>query len=91
MQQRAKITIIGMVQGVGFRYFTHKEANKLSLTGFVKNQYDGNVYCEVEGERGLIEEFIKIIRIGPPWAKISSVHVEWDKYKGDFTTFRVTY
>ena len=91
MQVRAKITVIGMVQGVGFRYFTQREARKLSLNGFVKNQYDGTVYCEVEGERGLIEEFIKILRVGPAWAKVSSVQVEWDNYKGDLTSYHVTH
>ena len=91
MQKRAKITVIGMVQGVGFRYFTQRAAKKLSLNGFVRNQYDGTVYCEVEGERGLIEEFIKILRVGPSWAKVSSVQVEWDSYKGDLTSFHVTH
>ena len=39
---RKHIIFKGRVQGVGFRYFCYTEANKMNLTGYVRNLYDGN-------------------------------------------------
>ena len=47
MERRA-ITVLGIVQGVGFRPFVHGLASRLGLGGFVKNQA-GRVLIEVEG------------------------------------------
>ena len=44
------ITVHGKVQNVGFRYFTNKRAHEFNIKGFVKNQHDGTVYIEAEGE-----------------------------------------
>ena len=52
---RAEITVNGLVQGVGFRYYILRQAHNLGLTGFVKNLYTGEVYILTEGERGMIE------------------------------------
>lgn len=49
-QIRKHFTITGRVQGVGFRYFVQQIAKSLNLTGFVRNQYDGSVYCEAQGQ-----------------------------------------
>ena len=38
---RKHIIFKGRVQGVGFRYFCYTEANKMNLTGYVRNLYDG--------------------------------------------------
>ena len=47
---RKHIIFKGRVQGVGFRYFCYTEANKMNLTGYVRNLYDGNVEMEVQGD-----------------------------------------
>ena len=55
---RKHLTFTGRVQGVGFRYRAHSIAASLGLTGYVKNNYNGTVEAEVQGEIGEIEQFI---------------------------------
>lgn len=49
---RKHLTFTGRVQGVGFRYRAHSIAASLGLTGYVKNNYNGTVEAEVQGEIG---------------------------------------
>ena len=89
--KRAEIVVNGLVQGVGFRYFVIRNAQQLGLKGYVKNLYDGSVFTVVEGEKGLIEELFKKIKIGPRSAHVSNFKIEWGEYKNEFSTFEVEY
>jgi len=92
MTASAYIRVSGLVQGVNFRYFTQKTARDLGLSGWVRNRPDGDVELEVVGERGMIEELIKALRVGPPAAHVRNVQVRWlDKDEGDYDGFRVTF
>lgn len=53
-----------MVQGVGFRYTAMHAANMYRLTGYVKNEYDGSVTCEVQGDEEAIDRFVATIQSG---------------------------
>ena len=73
MIKRKQITFYGRVQGVGFRYRAVMFARGLGLTGWVKNEWDGTVLMEVQGEEVLIdkllyrlqnERFIRIEKMG---------------------------
>ena len=64
MEKRLRIRFYGLVQGVGFRYTAMHAANMLRLTGFVKNEYDGSVTCEVQGDEDTIEQFIAMVDRG---------------------------
>ncbi len=66
--------IFGHVQGVGFRYYTKKNADKFGLHGFVKNHSDGSVYVEAEGPQEALEAFTFWCEEGPPWAHVSGVN-----------------
>ena len=79
----------GLVQGVGFRYFVLNRANNLGLSGYVCNLYSGDVEIEAEGDRSLIEEFIKEVKIGPRAAHITDLMVEWLEYKDIPSGFHV--
>ncbi len=59
-----KITVKGLVQGVFFRASTQEKAEELELTGFVKNEPNGDVYLEAQGDR--VEELIEWIKAGGP-------------------------
>lgn len=78
----AEIIIKGMVQGVGYRYFTQRLARRYNLTGYVKNLPNGNVLCEAEGEEGLVRDFIKELKIGPSFSRVtgSSVNTSTELY-----------
>jgi acylphosphatase len=79
-------TVIGRVQGVYFRAATQIEANKLGITGWVKNTAEGDVYVEAEGNEENLEQFILWLNKGPKLAKVAQVIVEssdaFDSFQG---------
>ena len=70
------ITISGRVQNVGFRYYTNQAARKYNISGFAKNQSDGSVYIEAEGEEGNLDIFIEWCKNGPTWARIDKINIQ---------------
>jgi len=89
METCAHIVVKGLVQGVGFRYYVHRHATSLGLTGFAKNLYDGNVEIEVEGERSSIEEFIRLVRVGPRSAQVTGLNLEWKDVERRYRHFEI--
>lgn len=69
------IKIEGRVQGVGFRYAAFHKAKELDIKGFVRNNSDGTVYIEVEGEEENVNKFIEWCYQGPPLAKVTNVYI----------------
>lgn len=88
---RAEIIANGLVQGVGYRYFIVRCAEKLDLKGYTKNLYSGEVYTVVEGERAMIEEFYKQLKIGPSHADVKNAAIKWSEPKNEFTRFEIRY
>jgi acylphosphatase len=64
-----KIHVNGYVQGVGFRWSAVREAKRRGITGFVKNQSDGNVYIEAEGTRSQLKAFVEWCIKGPGYVE----------------------
>jgi len=91
MDAAAHIIVKGLVQGVGFRWFVEREAKKLGLTGYVKNLFDGNVAVEVEGDRGLIEALIAVVKVGNRSSRVTDLKITWGDFKGKFPDFRITF
>ena len=67
------ITIVGRVQGVGFRIFAQQTAIRLGVTGSVANLADGSVAVDVAGAAAVVVEFIAALRAGPPGSRVSDV------------------
>ncbi len=61
---RVHLIFKGYVQGVGFRYTAFHAANMYGLTGWVKNEWDGSVTAEAQGDRASIDEFIIKVKSG---------------------------
>ena len=61
---RQHMYISGDLQGVGFRYRAYHAAQRLGLTGYVRNLYDGRVELEVQGDRELISRLLGEIDAG---------------------------
>ena len=91
MQVRAEIVVNGLVQGVGFRYFVMREAQKLELKGFVKNLYSGEVLTVIEGEKANAEEMVRKLKVGPIHASVKSFKVDWQTPKNEFKDFEVKF
>jgi acylphosphatase len=89
MEVGAYILVSGMVQGVGFRFFVYNRATRLGLTGYVRNLYNGNVEIFVEGERSLVEELIKEVKVGPRAAHVSDVKIEWKNCEHKYDNFTI--
>lgn len=88
--KRYKLQFYGFVQGVGFRYTAFHAANMYRLTGYVKNEYDGSVTCEVQGDEDSIEEFIKAVNKGR-YIDISSIDRTAMSVAEDEKSFEVRY
>ena len=73
---RLRLNIRGRVQGVGFRYFTRSAARKLGLPGWVRNEPDGSVQCEVQGPSDLVEQLLSVLRRGPSSGRVDDVRIE---------------
>jgi hydrogenase maturation protein HypF len=72
---RQRFTVVGVVQGVGFRPFVHRIATDLGLAGFVGND-SGAVFIEVQGPVARIDEFGRRLHAeAPPLARINTVSV----------------
>lgn len=67
--------IYGRVQGVGFRYFTWKEAEKLGIKGTVRNRHDGSVEVIAQGSEAKLMVFEQWLNVGPRTAKVERVLV----------------
>lgn len=79
-----RIRIEGKVQAVWFRVSTKEEADRIGLNGFVRNEPDGSVYVEVEGERGKLDEFVRWCHIGSEQSEVIQVSV----HEGEIVGFR---
>ena len=85
------LTVKGVVQGVGFRWFVNRAANRLELSGWVRNQPDGSVEIEAYGDRGSIEGLISEIKVGPSFSRVSDVRVNWKEPDSSQDGFEVIF
>jgi acylphosphatase len=89
MAEHYNIKVKGRVQGVFFRVSTQREASRLGLAGFVRNEPDGSVYLEVEGEQNIIDKLLVWIRKGgPPQGWVNDVDIESAALE-NFTRFEI--
>ena len=65
--------VSGRVQGVGFRVFVLEEAQRLGVSGYVRNLPDGSVEAVASGETGALERLERALRAGPPGARVERV------------------
>jgi acylphosphatase len=89
--RRLHVIVHGRVQGVGFRYYAHYEALKHQLTGWVKNNDDGTVELEVQGEEETVQSFIEKISEGPPFAKVTKLETTDIEPISNEKTYRIIY
>ena len=67
------VVIRGIVQGVGFRYWTRRAATARGLEGWVRNRRDGSVEAVFAGPEQAVAEMIVLCRRGPVGARVDTV------------------
>jgi acylphosphatase len=90
-QRRAHVFISGRVQGVSFRWYTVNTAQRLGLTGWVRNLPDGRVEAVFEGPDEAVRQAVAWCQHGERPARVEDVEVTYGTATGEFTSFRVTY
>lgn len=75
MAKHYDIRITGHVQGVFFRENTRELAVKQSIRGFVRNEPDGSVYIEAEGDSADLKTLTDYLHQGPPGARVNNVEI----------------
>ncbi len=88
---RAHLFVSGRVQGVFFRENAKKKAEKMSVSGWIKNLKDGRIEAILEGDKANVVELIKWAEHGPFWAKVESVETNWENYRAEFNNFEIKY
>lgn len=88
---KKRFLIYGVVQGVGFRYFTWREATKIGVKGMVRNRPDGSVEVIASGSALQLATLHQWLSQGPRTAKVEQV-IEQD-YDGSLVNegFSVSY
>ena len=85
-----KVRVEGIVQGVGFRYYTYRIAKRYGIKGYVKNMPDGSVEVVAEGDEERLERFLQDVARGPSSAVVTNVSVE-DIDPVGFRSFEIEY
>lgn len=89
--KKVRLIVEGMVQGVGFRYSTKRVADQIGVYGIVRNENDGSVYIEVNGEPDKVERFVESVRQSPaPGGNVKHVTLEEDETIKERTEFTIT-
>jgi len=91
MMLRVEILVSGVVQGVGFRYFTRRMAKEIGVSGYVMNLKDGRVFIVAEGTDEQIEKFISTVRHGPQFAVVKNTEISKKNAAGEFSDFKIRY
>jgi acylphosphatase len=90
-QLRAHVIIHGLVQGVWFRASTKDEADRIGVTGWVRNLPGGSVEAVFEGEKKKVEEIVGWCHRGPSGANVSKVEIVWESDTREFVHFDIRY
>ncbi len=85
MKVTKHVIVHGRVQGVGFRAYLCREAERLGVTGWVRNRHDGTVEVMVQGRSEDVTKILDWVRHGPPGARVTAVDV--NEASGEFETF----
>ena len=79
------LSIVGRVQGVGYRYAMCEAADRLGVRGWVRNRRDGSVEAVIQGSEAAIQSLIAWAQRGPPSAQVAAVQVT--ETTGSFEVF----
>lgn len=91
MKRQLEFKIYGKVQGVGFRASAKRKAEKLNLTGWVRNNDDETVAVIAQGKKRNLEKLLSWAKIGPSLAQVDDIEMGWQDIEKKFEDFSINY
>lgn len=91
MNKRVRVIVFGRVQGVSFRHFTRKNAQRLGVSGWVRNLEDGSVEGCFEGEASAVDAAVEWCRGGPDGARVDRLELKEEPFAGEFDGFQIRF
>ncbi len=85
---RRRVIVRGRVQGVFFRQACQREAVAMGVAGWIRNNNDGTVEAELEGDPDAVERIVSWMRVGPSGAVVTGVKIIDEALLGE-GTFRI--
>lgn len=89
MKTARKFIVSGLVQGVGFRFFTQRAAAKHQVVGYVRNLADGRVETFAEGSNEAVEDFKHDLATGPVYSNVEQIEEIVLEPRGEYSSFRI--
>jgi acylphosphatase len=86
---RVHLWVSGRVQGVGFRAFVASAAQRIGVTGWVRNVGYETVEAVAEGARPQVDQFVELVNLGPRSSRIDERRVEFETPSGEFADFQI--
>jgi acylphosphatase len=91
MDSAFRAIISGRVQMVMYRDFAQRKASAPRILGEVRNLPDGTVEVVAEGEKGVLERYLEVLKQGPVLARVDNVNVTWVAPTRAFKNFSIEY
>jgi len=88
-RERAHVHVTGRVQGVFFRDSSRRNAERLDLSGWVRNSSEGAVEAVFEGPSEGVREMVRWCEQGPPDASVENVSTDFGPARGDLPGFEI--
>jgi DNA ligase D-like protein (predicted 3'-phosphoesterase) len=82
MAKAVTVKVTGRVQGVSFRWYAVQEAQRLGVTGWVRNEPDGSVGLHAEGAAEAVDALLGFVHAGPRGARVAGVDVDEVRVEG---------
>jgi acylphosphatase len=89
--KRLEVVYKGRVQGVGFRFNVEKVALQCGVTGWVRNENNGDVHVVAEGPESALNELLEAVRQSPVGRFVGREQVRWEIFKHEFSDFKIEY
>lgn len=86
---RLTARVSGVVQGVGFRYWTARKAEELLLSGTVRNRFDGSVELVAEGPHPDVDRLLHWLNSSNAPGQVEDVAADISDATGEFDDFRI--
>ncbi|MDR1625546.1 MAG: acylphosphatase [Spirochaetia bacterium] len=86
-----RLRVFGRIQGVGFRSWAYRHALRLGIRGWVRNEADGTVICECQGQADALQVFTAALRRGPPFARVDRIEANQIPPARKYHAFEIEY